>query len=204
MTHNCLNHFITLPHFTYIFCIKNQPCLLLSSDDLILALLVFPSWKCGDNIQELRRLLCEWCPGIWGCGDRVKSNISKHLAALFASACLYHISYLTSSFPPVSHNDSSASPPVCWLISNPILRNSAAVPRGLSSWQPKALCHGNRSWTDGPLEGRSKSHLQRQTTTQTENITTYGDKSVSTVCLCVSSDDPILALPVFPSWECED
>lgn len=62
-----------------------------SSDDLILALPVFPSWKWEDNIQELRRLLCKWCPGIWGCAnmhrdvDGVKSNrplyvVYKHIS----------------------------------------------------------------------------------------------------------------------------
>lgn len=33
---------------------------------------------------------------------------------------------------------------------------------------------------------------------------TYGDKRVSDVYVCISSDDHIFALPVFLSWECEE
>lgn len=32
----------------------------------------------------------------------------------------------------------------------------------------------------------------------------WGQECECHICMCLSSDDPILALPVFPSWECED
>ncbi len=165
----------------------------MSRDDLILALPVFPSWECEDDTQELRRLLCKWCPGIWGYHevDFVKSNGPKRpvcwlmillqlLSVIFPVTCFLYL-----------HNQliiSSAPPPVCCPISNLMPRNSVASPRRPSSWQPKAWCRGGRNscWTDGRSPGRPRRQWRRPTTTQTENITTYGDKSVSLCAVCLS------------------
>lgn len=85
-------------------------------------------------------------------------------------------------------------------------RSFAAKPKGLNSWQPKASCHEDRNscWTDGLSIEKLRSRKRKPITTQAETFMTYGDKRVSAVYVCISSDDHIFAVPVFLEWGCEE
>lgn len=103
---------------------------------------------------------------------------------------------------------------VCSPINNLMPKSFGAKPKGLNSWQPKASCHEDRNscWTDGLLLKQPRSHKRKPITTQAETFMTFGDKRVSAVYVCISSDNQIFALPVFtsystssiPQWECEE
>lgn len=233
----------------------------MSSDDLILALPVFPSGKCEDKVQELRTLLCEQCTWIWGCGPMtphrklhhrhylhmlisavavgvVQRGISTHLLnfwfrvifflALFFSVLAYQKPNAKKLRRTAQRAEQLAAKGVVPRRQK-LLLNRRPVQRTTKKAVAEANNNPNRDFYDiwdqerksfmvvsaiSPHDGAprwQKCNSDVDTTAlkwcafpSVVYTETRKWHMTSFYVLHLSSDDPILALPAFPLWECED
>lgn len=184
-----INHCRVSKRLCCRFSLSFEPYVYLSNDDFILALPVFPSWKCEDQHTGAQGTV-EWTV-IWDL--RIASNPSHPNTDPFFSLPDHLFCSISSVLAYQQPNAKK--------LRRIAQRAEQLAAKGVVTRRQRQLLR-----TQPVAKKAKKAETEANNNPKRDYYDIWGPESECCFffCLFFSGDDPILALTVFPSWKCEE